>query len=138
LLAIVIGGVLLATAAVGAAAAAAYGAGTIAVDIQEKDGQSFRVNLPAGLIRAAIALAPCSILREAGNELGPLLPALQAGWQDLSDAPNFVLFETSSPEESIRVEKIDSRLTIVVDAPDASVKVSVPLDTVGSLLRKLR
>ena len=138
LLAIVIGGVLLATAAVGAAAAAAYGAGTIAVDIRENDGQRIRVHLPAVLLRAAIALTPSSILEEASRELQPLLPALSAGWQELSEAPDFLLFEMSSPEESVRVEKVESRLLIVVDASDASVHVSVPIDTVGSVLRKLR
>ncbi len=60
LLAIVIGGVLLATAAVGATAAAVYRAGTIAVEIQEDDGNRIRVSLPAGLVGAAIALTPNS------------------------------------------------------------------------------
>ena len=137
LLAIVIGGVLLATAAVGATAAAVYRAGTIAVEIREEDGNQIRVNLPAGLLSAAIALTPSSILEEAGGELEPLLPALNAGWQELSEGPNFVLFELSSADENVRVEKIDSRLMIFVDVPEITVQVTVPLDTVGSLLRKL-
>ena len=137
LLAIVIGGVLLATAAVGATAAAVYRAGTIAVEIREEDGNQIRVNLPAGLLSAAIALTPSSILEEAGGELEPLLPALNAGWQELSEGPNFVLFELSSADENVRVEKIDSRLMIFVDVPEVTVQVTVPLDTVGSLLRKL-
>ncbi len=137
LLAIVIGGVLLATAAVGATAAAVYRAGTIAVEIREEDGNQIRVNLPAGLLRAAIALTPSSILEEASDELAPLLPALYAGWREFSEAPDFVLFELSSPEENVRVEKIDSRLMILVDAPRVTLQVTVPIDTVGWLLRKL-
>ncbi len=137
LLAIVIGGVLLATAAVGATAAAVYRAGTIAVEIREDDGNLIRVSLPAGLLRAAIALTPSSILEEACDELEPLLPALNAGWREFSEAPDFVLFELSSAEENVRVEKIDSRLMILVDAPRVTLQVTVPLDTVGWLLRKL-
>jgi len=137
LLAIVIGSVLLAIAAVGGTAAAVYRAGTIAVEIEEDDGNRIRVSVPAGLVRAAIALTPSSILEEASAELEPLLPALNAGWRDLSEAPDFVLFELSSTEENVRVEKIDSRLVIFVDVPEATVQVVVPLETVGSLLRKL-
>jgi hypothetical protein len=137
LLAIVIGGVLLATAAVGATAAAVYRSGTIAVEIREDDGNLIRVSLPAGLLHVAVALTPSSILEEAGDELEPLLPALNAGWQELGEAPNFVLFELSSAEENVRVEKVDSRLMIFVDLPEITVQMTVPIDTVGSLLRKL-
>ncbi len=137
LLAIVIGSVLLVMAAVGATATAVYGAGTIAVEIREDDGNRIRVSLPAGLLRAAIALTPSSILEEACDELQPLLPALNAGWRELSEAPNFVLFELSSAEQDVRVEKVDSRLMIFVDGPELTVQVSVPIDTVGALLRKL-
>ena len=114
-----------------------YRAGTIAVEIREEDGNQIRVNLPAGLLRAAIALTPSSILEEASGELEPLLPALNAGWRELSEAPNFVLFELSSAEENVRVEKVDSQLMIFVDLPEVTVQVAVPIDTVGSLLRKL-
>ncbi len=137
LLAIVIGGVLLATAALGASAAAVYRAGTIAVEIREQDGNLIRVSLPAGLLGAAIALTPSSILEEASHELEPLLPALHAGWRGLSEAPNFVLFELSSAEGHVRVEKVDLQLIIFVDVPEVTVQVTVPIDTVGSLLRKL-
>ena len=137
LLVIVIGSVVLATAVVGAAAAAVYGAGTIAIDVREDDGQRIQVKLPAGLVRAAVALTPSSILEDATDELAPLLPALNAGWRDLSEAPDFVLFELSSADENVRVEKVDSRLMIFVDLPDGTVQVAVPIDTVGSLLRRL-
>ncbi len=137
LLAIVIGSVLLLIAAVGGTAAAVYRAGTIAIEIREDDGNRIRLNLPAGLVHAAIALTPSSILEGAGAELEPLLPALNAGWRELSEAPDFVLFELSSAEENVRVEKVGSRLIIFVDVPEATVQVVVPIDTVGSLLRKL-
>ncbi len=137
LLAIVIGSVLLALAAVGATAAAVYRAGTIAVEIQEDDGNRIRVSLPAGLVGAAIALTPSSILEEATDELEPLLPALRAGCRELSEAPNFMLFELSTADENVRVEKVDSQLVIFVDLPEATIQVAIPIDTVGSLLRKL-
>ena len=137
LLAIIIGSIVLAVATVGAAAAAVYRAGTLAVEFQSEDGNLIQLNLPVGLLHPAIALAPSSILDEARVELEPLLPALNEGWRELTDAPDFVLIELHSADENVRVEKIDSQLLIFVEMPDASVRVGIPLDTVGSILRKL-
>lgn len=137
LLAILIGGIVLAAATVGAAAAAVYRAGTLAVEIRTEDGNQIQLNLPAGLLRTAIAVAPSSLLEQARDELEPLLPALHEGWRELTDAPDFVLIELYSTDENVRVEKIGSQLLIFVEMPDVSVRVGIPLDTVGSVLRKL-
>ena len=137
LLAILIGGIVLAAATVGAAAAAVYRAGTLAVEIRTEDGNQIQLNLPAGLLRTAIAVAPSSLLEQARDELEPLLPALHEGWRELTDTPDFVLIELHSTDENVRVEKIGSQLLIFVEMPDVSVRVGIPLDTVGSVLRKL-
>ena len=136
LLAVVIGGVVLTLATLGAAAAAVYHGGTVVVEIEEQ-GNHFQVQLPAGLVRAAIALAPASALEEVAEELEPWIPALDAGWREFRDAPDFVLLEVVSGDESVRVEKTGSKLLVIVDSPDAQVRVGVPLGTVGSLLHKL-
>ena len=137
LLAILIGGIVLAAATVGAAAAAVYRAGTLAVEIRTEDGNQIQLNLPAGLLWTAIAVAPSSLLEQARDELEPLLPALHEGWRELTDGPDFVLIELHSTDENVRVEKIGSQLVIFVEMPDVSVRVGIPLDTVGSVLRKL-
>jgi len=137
LLAILIGGIVLAAATVGAAAAAVYRAGTLAVEIRTEDGNQIQLNLPAGLLWTAIAVAPSSLLEQARDELEPLLPALHEGWRELTDGPDFVLIGLHSSDENVRVEKIGSQLVIFVEMPDVSVRVGIPLDTVGSVLRKL-
>ena len=136
LLAVVIGGVVLTLATLGAGAAAVYRAGSVAVDIEE-DGNHFQVQLPAGLVRAAIALAPDSALQEAAQELEPWIPALDAGWRELGDAPDFVLLDIVSDGERILVEKTGSKLLVIVDTQETQIRVGVPLGTVGSLLHKL-
>ena len=136
LLAIVLGGAVLFLATVGAGAAAVYHGGIVAVEI-DGDGNRFRFRLPAGLVGAAIALTPVSVLDEAMVEVRPFLPAVQAGWQELADAPDFVLVEVHSAEERVLIKKTGSRLEISVDSSDSHVRVEVPLRIVGSLLRKL-
>jgi len=136
LLAVVIGGVVLGLATLAATAAAVYHGGTVAVDIEE-DGNHFQLQLPAGLIGAAIALAPDSAVQEAADELEPWIPALDAGWHELGDAPDFVLLELVTDDENVRIEKSGSKLLVIVDSPEAQIRVGVPLGTVGSLLHKL-
>ena len=136
LLAVVIGGVVLGLATLAATAAAVYHGGSVSVEIEE-DGNHFQVQLPAGLVRAAIAMAPDSALQEAAQELEPWLPALDAGWRELEDAPDFVLFELVSDDETVLIEKTGSKLLVIVGSPQAQVRVGVPLGTVGSLLHKL-
>jgi hypothetical protein len=133
---IVIGGTVLVLATLGAMAAAVYRAGTVAVEIEE-NGHQIRLGLPAGLLHAGVVLLPDSALDEAASELAPFVPALEAGWREFVDAPDFVLLEARSVDESVLVVKSGSRLEISVDSPDARVRVGVPLATVGALLHKL-
>lgn len=135
-LVIVIGGTVLVLAALGAMAAAVYRAGTVAVEIEE-NGHHIRLGLPAGLLHAAVVLLPDSALDEAASELAPWVPAIEAGWRELEDAPDFVLLEARSADENVLVVKSGSHLEISVDAPDARIRLAIPLGAVGSLLHKL-
>jgi hypothetical protein len=135
-LVIVIGGTVLVLATLGAMAAAVYHAGTVAVEIEE-DGNEIRLSLPAGLLHAAVVLLPDSALDEAASELAPWVPAMEAGWSAFVDAPDFVLLEARSADESVQVVKSGSRLEISVDAPDTRVRVALPIGAVGTLLHKL-
>ena len=137
-LAVLLGGLLLFAATLGLAATAVYRAGSIAVEVHETDGGRIDVNLPAGLVRLAIALAPRSIVEEATRELAPLLPAIGAAWDEFADAPDFVVAEVTSGDEQIRVEKIDGRLQVRVDSPETRIRVSIPLHAVGALVDRLR
>lgn len=135
-LAIVLGGVVLCLATVGAAVAAVYQAGTIAVEVEEDDGGRFNVGVPAGLARVAIALAPDSILDEVKMELGPWAPAVRAGWDELERIPDCVLVDVISGDEHVTIEKRGSSLRIRVDADGMDLRVGVPMGTVGAILNR--
>ncbi len=131
---------VLVVATVGAAAATVYRAGTIAVRVDDNNGDRIAVTVPAGLARIAIAAIPASVLGEALDELDeldPWMPAARAGWTELAEAPDFVLVEVQGRNESVIVRKQGRQLVVHVDSPDARVDVTVPLGTVGALLAKL-
>jgi hypothetical protein len=136
LLTAVIGGPVILAATLGAGVAAVYHAGTAAVEIED-GGHQLRLRVPAGLLGAAVALAPASAIDDAASELSPFLPAIRAGWQELSEAPDFVLVEARSGDESVLIVKSGSRLEVSIDTPDSRVRVAVPLGTLRQVLRRL-
>jgi len=129
---------LLMATTVGVTVAAVYRAGTIAVEVRADHGDDFRLAVPAGLIRLAIWLTPASVIEPAiYEEIGPFLPALQAGWQELASTPDFVLVEVRDRHERVRIEKRGDDLVVEVESDGSSVRVALPLRTVGPLLAKL-
>ena len=67
----------------------------------------------------------------------PLLPALRAGWRELVRAPDCVLVEIRDHDDRVRVAKQGGEILIQVESNGSTVRVSVPLATVGPLLAKL-
>ena len=138
LLTILLCGSLMAAATVGVSVAAVYRSGSIAVEVSEDDGQQIRVAVPAGLARLAIWLTPDSVFEPAMiDEIRPLLPALRAGWRELVRAPDCVLADVRDRDDRVRVEKRGGEILIQVESSGSTVRVSVPLATVGPLLAKL-
>jgi len=140
LLAVMIGGILLAVGSVGATVAAVYRGGTIAVEVRNDDGGDLSVSVPAGLARLALALVPEAAFDELASELRdvePFLPAAAAAWRQLEQAPDFVLVDVTDGDETVRVEKRGGRLIIRVDADGESVRVGIPLSIVDPLVERL-
>ncbi len=137
LVGIVVGVVLLAAATFGATAAVIYHAGTVTVEIDEDDGSRWRLDLPAGLLTLAAAAVPESLIEQAPDEVVQLLPALQAGWRELADAPDFVLLEVRSTDETVLVKKVGRRLLISVEHEDGRVHVGLPIPALGAVLDRL-
>jgi len=134
--------VLVVGMAVTVTAASLYNSGTIAVRVEEDHGSNVSVHVPAGLANLAISLAPDElieeIMREARVELDPWWPAVQAAWVQFERAPDFVLVEVQSRDESVRVEKKRKNLLIQVGSGVAeAIEISVPLKTIRKLARKL-
>jgi hypothetical protein len=138
LLAVVVGGALLAMGGVVAGFAAVHRGGNVAVELEQTAGDQVRIAVPAVLVRLAIALAPASLFEPAvADELRPLLPALRAGWQELARAPDGPLAELRAPNERLLVEKRGNRLSVLVVTDGTAVRVALPLATLGPLFAKL-
>jgi hypothetical protein len=136
-LVLILGAFVLSIAGVGFAAAAVYHAGSIAVDVQDRD-TDFRLAVPAAVVHLAVMLTPASMIREATREAEPYFPAIAAGWQEFERTPDFVLVSVESPRETVRVEKRGDRILVLVEGQDGSrVNVAIPLRTVRALISKL-
>lgn len=128
---------ILSVVTVGAAGAAVYHAGSIAVDVQPQDGSALSLRMPAGLAHLAIALAPADLVTDAIAELEPVWPSVEAAARVLEEAPDFTLLEVRSADERIVVAKERGRLLVLVDSDGESVRVAVPLGTVRRVVNKL-
>lgn len=128
---------ILSVAAVGAAGAAVYNAGSIAVEVQPQDGSGLSVRLPAGLAHLAIALAPADLVSDAIADLEPVWPSVREAARVLEEAPDFTLLEVRSAGERVIVSKQDGRLLVLVDSDGEVVRVAVPLGTVRKVVDKL-
>jgi hypothetical protein len=128
---------ILALATVGAAAAAVYHSGSIAVEVHSREGSGVAVQVPAGLAHVAIALAPTHLLGEAIAEIEPVWPSVEAAARVLDEAPDFTLLEIRSRGEHVIVAKERGRLLVLVDSEGESVRVALPLRTVRRIVDKL-
>lgn len=138
LLTILICGSLLTATTIGVSVAAVYRAGSIAVEVHEDDGEQIHIAVPAALVRVAVWLTPASVFEPAMvDEVRPILPALRAGWRELVRTPDFVLAEVRDRDDSVRIEKVGGEILIRVESDGSTVRVALPLATVGPLLAKL-
>jgi len=128
---------ILSLATVGAATAAVYHAGSIAVEVEPQDGSGLSINVPAGLAHIAIALAPADLVTDAIAELEPVWPSVEAAARALDEAPDFTLLEVRSADEHVVIAKERGRLVVLVDADGETVRVAVPLGTVRRVVEKL-
>lgn len=115
--------------------------GTITVRVEEKrpNGDHVFVFAPAAVVPWAIALAPEKHVRfdHLPPEARQVLPALVEAADKLSDMPDFVLVEVTSPREQVKVEKRGGSLVVNVDSDRETVYVSVPLRAARHALANL-
>lgn len=137
ILAIVAGIILLTVATVGAAVAAVYHAGTVAVDVSPAADSHISVALPAALLNLAIALVPDEVVSEVTEELEPVWPTIEAAARELDRAPDFVLLEVIGEDEHVLIEKREGRMVMVVEDHGERVSVALPLSTICRIADKL-
>lgn len=100
------------------------------VDVQTtgEDAVHIALPLPMDLLPLACFLVPDEALQD--EEFREFLQYKDTAVQlleSLRDCPDGCLVKVQSPQEHVEISKVGGRLTISVDAPDARVRLSMPL-----------
>ena len=112
----------------------------VVVDVQIADPDPMHIKVPFPLFIADVASSfiPDEILNE--TEVPPEMAAnkelILAAVTSLLDAPDTALVKVSAPDVLVEISKLGDNLRIAVDADDAIVRCTVPLDGVLYALEK--
>jgi len=122
------------------AAPAAAASSWVHVRVEQPEGENVRVNLPLGVVRAALALAPETItdgrhIRIDGHDHFAISD-LKKLWQELRQTPEGELVTVESDDENVRVAREGEAVVVHVQSNERSeqVSVEVPVALVDALL----
>ncbi len=119
------------------AAVAGFGAATVVmdwviVDVQTTEPEAIHFKIPFPLVMADIAVAfiPDEVMQdmEVPQEARDQRELVMAALSSLIDAPDGALVEVTTPDETVSIVKKGRKILIDVNAEDAEVHCSVPLD----------
>jgi len=122
-----------------AAGAALSSEGFIAVKVHEKraSGTHLTLVVPAAIVPATLHFVPKEKLKDAGRDIRPYLPIIDAAIPALEDCPDGVLVEVRDPGEHVLIQKAGSSVVIDVDDHGDLVHVSVPLSAAQSSIHQI-
>ena len=122
-----------------AAGAALSSEGFIAVQVHEKaaNGTHLTLVVPAALVPATLHFVPKHDLKDAGRDIRPYLPIIDAAIPALEDCPDGVLVEVRDPGEHVLIQKIGGSVVIDVNDHEDTVQVSVPLRAAQSSIHHI-
>ena len=127
-----IGGILLAGLAGMLTAVAITDWMVVDVQIVDPDPMHIRVPFPLFIADIASTFIPDDAMDE--TEVPPELAAnkelIMAAVTSLLDAPDSALVKVSAPDALVEISKLGDNLRIAVDADDATVRCTIPLDGV--------
>jgi len=112
----------------------------VVVDVQIADPNPMHIKVPFPLFIADVASSfiPDEVLDE--TEVPPEMAAnkelILAAVTSLLDAPDTALVKVSAPDALVEISKLGDNLRIAVDADDAIVRCTIPLDGVLYALEK--
>ncbi|MEN8165613.1 MAG: hypothetical protein ABFS37_15910 [Acidobacteriota bacterium] len=127
------------------AAVAGLGAATVLmdwviVDVQTPEPEAIHIKAPFPLVIADIAVAfiPEDVTQdmEVPPEARAQREAVMAALSSLVDAPDGALVEVTTPDETVSIVKKGRKILVDVDAEDAVVHCSVPLDGIYKCLER--
>lgn len=121
------------------ASAALSSEGFIAVKVHEKkaDGTHLTLVVPAAIVPATLHFVPNGDLKNAGGEIRPYLPMIDAAIPALEDCSDGVLVEVNGPGEHVLIQKAGGSVVIDVDDNGDLVHVSVPLRAAQSAIHQI-
>lgn len=127
-----LGGILLAGLAGVVAAVAITDWAVVDVQVADPDPMHIMVPFPLFLANAATSFIPADALEDAKvpPELAANRELILSAVRSLLEAPDTAMVKVSTPDERVDVSKIGDNLVIAVDADDATVRCTVPLDGV--------
>jgi hypothetical protein len=133
-----IGGILLAGLA-GMLTAVAI-ADWMVIDIQIADPDPMHIKVPFPLFIADVASSfipdDAFDVEEFPPEIAANKELIMAAVTSLLDAPDSALVKVSAPDALVEVSKMGDNITVAVDADDATVRCTIPLDGVLYALEK--
>ncbi len=121
------------------AGAALSSEGFIAVKVHEKaaNGTHLTLIVPAAIVPATLHFVPKDDLKEAGRDIRPYLPIIDAAIPALEDCPDGVLVEVKDPGEHVLIQKVGGAVVIDVNDHEDIVHVSVPLRAAQSSIHQI-
>ena len=121
------------------AGAALSSEGFIAVKVHEKkaNGTHLTLIVPAAMVPATLHFVPKEDLKDAGRDIRPYLPIIDAAIPALEDCPDGVLVEVRDPGEHVLIQKAGGSVVIDVDDHGDVVHVSVPLRAAQSSIHQI-
>lgn len=121
------------------AGAALSSEGFIAVKVHEKaaNGTHLTLVVPAAIVPATLHFVPKDDLTEAGRDIRPYLPIIDAAIPALEDCPDGVLVEVKDPGEHVLIQKVGGSVVIDVNDHEDIVHVSVPLRAAQSSIHQI-
>jgi len=138
-LAIILGLAVLVFGTAGATAYTWQRSGHLRLAVHEAgpNGTDLTLSLPGVLVNAAIALCPLPAFHELDEHAQTILPVLRDVSERLATIPDAVLVDVRDEDATVRIEKLRGELLIRVVSPDERVEISVPLESVRRLAKKL-
>lgn len=113
--------------------------GLVTVSVHESgpDGLDLYIPVPAGLVEAALSMAPVVLdmvgdhhadreLERVREQLDELMPAINATLDELDDMPSATLVEVDGEHEYVRVRKVRGAIEVQVLEDDTRILISVP------------
>jgi len=121
------------------AGAALSSEGFIAIRVHEKqaDGTHLSLIVPAALVPATLHFVPRAKLKDAGSDIRPYLPIIDAAIPALEDTPDGILVEVRNPQEHVLIQKVGGSVVIDVNDHNEIVHVSVPLRAAQSSIHQI-